>query len=80
LLQTGEVPLSQAIRHTNRTPLEQVRDLVDRFHAALRGSAPTDASGSTVKVADLLRKTKGIHQSADFDAVVSHIEHSNDNT
>ncbi len=80
LLQTGEVPLAQAIRHTDRTALEQVQDLVYRFRAALRGSAPTDASGSTVKVADLLRKTKGIHQSANFEAIVAHIENSHDNT
>ncbi len=80
LLQTGEVPLAQAIRHIHRTPLEQLRDLVDRFRAAVRGSAPPDASGSTVKVSDLLRKTKGIPQSADFDAVVAHIENSHDNT
>ena len=33
-----------------------------------------------MKVSDLLRKTKGIPQSADFDAVVAHIENSHDNT
>ena len=56
------------------------RDLVDRFRAALLGATPPDASGSTVKVSDLLRKTKGIPQSANFDAVVAHIENSHDNT
>ncbi|MCA9135179.1 MAG: cation:proton antiporter [Planctomycetales bacterium] len=80
LIQTGEVPLAQAIHHTSRTPLEQVRELIDRFRSAVRGTTPAPTAISTVKVSDLLRKTKGIHQSADFDAVVAHIEHSHENT
>ncbi|TWU40568.1 cation:proton antiporter domain-containing protein [Novipirellula artificiosorum] len=84
LLRTGEVPLAQAIHHTSRTPLEQVRELGYRFRTGLgRHSDPkgaVDQVGGKVKVSDLLRKTKGIHQSADFDAVISHIEHSHDNT
>lgn len=80
LIRTGEVPLSQAIHHTSHTPLEQIRTLVDRFRAAIRGESPTPAPGNKVIVADLLRKTKGIHQSSDFDEVIAHIEHSHDNT
>ncbi|MBP87963.1 MAG: sodium:proton exchanger [Planctomycetaceae bacterium] len=80
LLRTGEVPLSQAIRHTSSTPLEQVRSLVDRFRAALGRSAPMTSTTSNVKVSDLLRKTKGIPQSANFESVINHIEHSHDNT
>jgi hypothetical protein len=80
LLKTGEVPLAQAIHHTSRTPLEQFRALVDRFRAAIRGTNQTHSVGSKVKVSNLIRKTKGIHQSADFDAVIDHIEHSHDNT
>ncbi|WP_197454839.1 cation:proton antiporter domain-containing protein [Stieleria varia] len=80
LLQTGEVPLAQAIHHTNLTPLGQVQALVDRFRSALRGDGPAEPPSSKVKVRDLLRKTKGIHQSSDFDAVIAHIEHSHDNT
>ena len=80
LLQTGEVPLSQAIHHTSRTPLEQLRSVVDRFRSAVQGTGSTLESDSKIKVSDLLRKTKGIHQSADFDQVIAHIEHSHDNT
>lgn len=80
LLRTGEVPLAQAIHHTTRTPWEQVRALVDRFRAAVRGSQTPVAVGNKLKVSNLIRKTKGIHQSADFDQVVDHIEHSHDNT
>jgi Kef-type K+ transport system membrane component KefB len=80
LLRTGEVPLAQAIHHTTRTPLEQVRALVDRFRAAIQGVGPINEITSTVKVRDLLRKTKGIEQSANLDEVIDHIEHSHDNT
>ncbi len=80
LLQAGEVPLAQAIHHTTRTPLEQLRSLADRFRDALRGTATTSETRSKVSVRDLVRKTKGIHQSADFDAVIAHIENSHDNT
>jgi Kef-type K+ transport system membrane component KefB len=80
LLQTGEVPLAQAIHHTSRTPMEQMWEVVDRFRSAVRGTGPTPTPDSAVKVSDLLRKTKGIHQSADFDQVIAHIEHSHDNT
>ena len=80
LIQTGEVPLAQAIHHTSRTPLEQLRAVVDRFRSAVRGNAPQPMMINKVLVRDLLRKTKGIRQSADFDEVVAHIEHSHDNT
>ncbi|EMI21763.1 sodium/hydrogen exchanger [Rhodopirellula maiorica SM1] len=80
LLRTGEVPLAQAISHTNRTPLEQVRAVVDRFRAAIHQDAAERTVANKVKVSDLLRKTNGIHQSANFEEVISHIEHSHDNT
>ncbi len=80
LLRTGEVPLAQAIRHTSRTPLGQLRALADRFMAAIgRGDGVMQTTNQTL-VRDLLRKNKGIHQSANLDAVIAHIEHSHDNT
>ncbi len=80
LLRAGEVPLAQAIRHTSSTPLGQVRSLVDRFRSALGRSASGGSTTSSVLVSDLLRKSSGIHQSANFEEVVSYIEHSHDNT
>jgi Kef-type K+ transport system membrane component KefB/CBS domain-containing protein len=81
LLRTGEVPLAQAIRHTSKTPLEQLRSLVDRFRTAVDRSPSAELDPATkVKVRDLLRKTTGIHQSDDFESVVAHIERSHDNT
>lgn len=87
LLEAGEIPLAQAIHHTSRTPREQLRSVVDRFRDALRGSGgnsghaqAANKEGGKVKVRNLIRKTKGIHQSASFDTVIDHIEHSHDNT
>ncbi|MGB7324645.1 MAG: cation:proton antiporter [Rubripirellula sp.] len=80
LLETGEVPLAQAINHTTRTPMEQFRSVVDRFRSSMDGREIAPPKNSRVKVSDLIRKTSGIHQSANFDEVVDHIEHSHDNT
>ena len=80
LIETGEVPIAQAIHHTTHTPTEQLRNVVDRFRAAIQGNAQPMLSGSSVAISDLVRKTKGIHQSANLDQVVDHIEHSHDNT
>ena len=80
LLRTGEVPLAQAIHHTSSTPLEQVRSVVDRFRTAWRRSTPSEPATINITVSKLLRKSKGLNQSASFDEVISHIEHSHDNT
>ena len=90
LIETGEVPLAQAIHHTNRTPREQAIALIDRFRSSVEGDDRSSAdSGSAVDseskkvqvmVSDLIRKAKGIPQSATFDDVIDHIEHSHDNT
>ncbi len=80
LLRTGEVPLAQAIHHTSNTPLGQLRALGDRFVTALGRTTTSGSLASNLTIKDLLRKTKGIPQSAPFDEVVSHIEHSHNNT
>ncbi|MDA1053583.1 MAG: cation:proton antiporter [Planctomycetota bacterium] len=80
LLRTGEVPLAQAIHHTSSTPLGQLRSVADRFRAALSKSPPTNPTNSKVKVSDLLRKSKGLNQSANFEEIIAYIEHSHDNT
>jgi Kef-type K+ transport system membrane component KefB len=80
LLRTGEVPLAQAIHHTSSTPLEQIRTLGDRFLTALGRTTTAASASSNLTVNELLRKAKGIPQSATFDEIVSHIEQSHDNT
>lgn len=85
LIETGEVPLAQAIHHSSRTPMEQLRSVGDKFQTAImqstsRGGVTSNEIAGKVKVSDLIRKTKGIPQSASFDEVIDHIEHSHDNT
>ncbi len=81
LLEAGELPFGQAVHHSTLTPLEQIRSVVDRFRSAVRGaSAPLEQDDTGITVNNLVRKTQGIHQSARFDDVVNHIEHSHDNT
>ncbi|MDG2221003.1 MAG: cation:proton antiporter [Rubripirellula sp.] len=80
LLEAGELPFGQAVHHSTLTPLEQVQRVVDRFRAALRGATVPPNAENGVYVSNLVRKTQGIHQSAKFDDVVDHIEHSHDNT
>ncbi|TWU59982.1 putative voltage-gated ClC-type chloride channel ClcB [Rubripirellula tenax] len=80
LLETGEVPLAQAIHHTTHSPIDQIRSLIDRFRSNVDDDEMPASGSSRVKVSDLIRKTPGIPQSANFDDVVDHIEHSHDNT
>ena len=80
ILRTGEVPMTTAIKHSSNTPLDQVRSVADRFRSALGRVVPTGSAASTATVSDLLRKSKGIHQSANFEDVIDYIEHSHDNT
>ncbi|HRX79803.1 MAG TPA: CBS domain-containing protein, partial [Pirellulaceae bacterium] len=80
LIRTGEVPLAQAIHHTSSTPLEQIRAVADRFRTAVSKSTTTNSTTTNVKVSDLLRKSKGLNQSASFEAIIAYIEHSHDNT
>jgi Kef-type K+ transport system membrane component KefB len=80
LLRAGEIPIAQAIHHTSRSALDQIREVADRFAAALGQAGPQASIASNLTVGDLLRKTRGIPQSASFNDIVSHIEHSHDNT
>ncbi|MEO8497325.1 MAG: cation:proton antiporter, partial [Planctomycetota bacterium] len=66
LLRAGEVPLAQALRHSSSTPLEQVRSVTDRFRTSLSKSTPNASTTSKTTVKDLLRKSNGLNQSANF--------------
>jgi CBS domain-containing protein len=80
LLEAGELPFAQAVHRSSLNPLDQIRSVVDRFRTALRGATQPLEPENGVVVSNLLRITHGIHQSARFDDVVDHIEHSHDNT
>lgn len=80
LLRTGEVPISQAIRHSSSGPIDQLRSLVDRFQLSLASQKGTIPRESRMQVKDLMRDSTGIHQSSDFETMISYIEHSTDET
>ena len=80
LLRAGEVPFGQAIHHTSRTPLTQLQVLADRISTTVGRRQIGQSLPKSMLVATLLRKTAGIPESASFDEVIAHIEHSHDNT
>lgn len=80
LIRAGEVPLSQAIHHTDQTPWEQLKAITNRFVNSLwRGdsirTAPID-----IPVKNVMRASLGLLQSADFEGVIAHLEAQHDNT
>lgn len=79
LLQSGEIPLAEAISHTSKTLFGQLRDLVDRFRFGLRSGAAIIAP-IDLNIETLIRAVRGIEESASLDDVIDHIEHSHDNT
>ena len=79
LLQSGEIPLAEAISHTSQTFVGQLRDLVDRFRVGLRAGS-TMTAPIDLNIETLIRQVRGIEESASLDDVIDHIEHSHDNT
>ncbi|MBT5018726.1 cation:proton antiporter [Planctomicrobium sp.] len=79
LLQSGEIPLAEAISHTSKTLVGQLRDLIDRFRVGLR-SGSTMIAPIDLNIQTLIRQVRGIEESASLDDVIDHIEHSHDNT
>lgn len=80
LIRAGEVPLAQAIHHTQRTPLGQLRDISDRLVASLRKVDNVRPAPIDIKVKNLLRTNVGLNQSASFDEIIVHLEAQHDNT
>lgn len=83
LLRAGEVPLAQAIHHTDQTPVHQFQSLWDRLWVAWHktSDATEIPRALDTPIEPLIRRNvKGISRSASFDQVISHIEHSHDNT
>jgi len=81
VLHAGEVPLLTAINKVSSSPFEKLRELWDNFLIAIRWRSGKPLESGIISVSSLLRRNaEGIRQTANFDAVVSHIEHSRDNT
>lgn len=81
VVQSGETPLEHAIDHTSTSIWDGVQEVLNRVTTALGGDPWARSSVTDLTVGKLMRRNvKGIHMSADFDAVAHWIEHSHDNT
>jgi len=80
LLRAGEIPIAQAIHHSSHSFLGEFRNIWSRFITSLGLDPTPKKTAKDLTVNELMRKNvKGIAQDADFDSVISHIEHSHDN-
>jgi len=79
LINSGEVPIAEAIHHSDKTVWEQIRDLIDRVRMGF-GQAPISQATGELTIERLVKSDSGIHQTANMDQVIAHIEHSHDNT
>lgn len=81
LIRAGEVPISNVIHHSSSTPWELIRDLWDRMRLSWRDDAETpNRQLPALELAPFVRKVEPLLESASFDEVLAHIEHSHDNT
>jgi len=81
VLQSGEVPLGHAIRHTTTTALGQLRTMFIRLMTAFGFDPFAGRDRSELTVRDLLRENvKPVPASASFNEVVGFLEASHDNT
>jgi Kef-type K+ transport system membrane component KefB len=80
LLQTGEIPIAQAIHHSSHSFLGEFREIWNRLLISLGRDPAPKVSAQEMTVRDMMRKNvRGIAQEADFESVIAHIEHSHDN-
>ena len=81
VLRAGEVPISQAIRHTSITPLQQLVNLWYRVRHLIFGSLLSEKQRAELTVEELIRTNiVEIDEGASFSSVLEHIETSHDNT
>lgn len=81
VLQAGEVPLAQALHHTETSPLAQLVNIFKRLKHSLGMDPASQFPPSAVSAGDVMRKSfDSIKQTASFDEVVRVIEHSHENT
>lgn len=80
ILRAGEVPIAQAIHHTHNTPLGQIREITDRVISSWRRSDTISNVPRNITVRELMRRHSGLHQTANFETIVSYLEAQHDNT
>ncbi len=81
VLKAGEVPLAQAITHNTETATSQASKMWFRAREAIGLKTLGTPDPKNLKVNDLLRRNvSGIHQTAEFEEVITYIRRSHDNT
>ena len=80
LLQSGEVPLTHAIRHTTTTPLGQLSTMFNRLMVAFGMDPFAGRDRGELTVKNLTRENvRPVPASASFKDVIGFLEHSHDN-
>ncbi len=81
VLNSGEVPIAHVARRANLSLVDQCRNMWWRLQASIGGDPQPEIAAEEMTVASLARSgVAGIPQHAQFDEIISHIEHSHDNT
>lgn len=80
VLGAGEVPLRKAIRHETTTVWREARNVLNRLLLACGIDPWRSRQSADLTAGDLMRKHyDSLSAAADFDAIVSLLEHSHDN-
>ncbi len=81
VLNAGEMPVALSIRHTSGTPIEAFKNVAVRLAGSAGLLNKKTSLTERMKVEQVMRRNvEGIAQDADFNAVITFVEHSHDNT
>jgi CBS domain-containing protein len=81
VVNSGEVPIAHIARHSSLSVADQLQAMWWKLKSSLGGDPRPSIDALDMTVGSLARsRVTGIPQDAQFDEIISHIEHSHDNT
>ena len=81
VVRSGEVPIAHIARHSSGSIREQLRGMWWKFRLSIDADSMSRDAVEGLTVSSLARsKVTGIPQDAGLDAIISHVEHSHDDT
>lgn len=81
VINSGEVPIAHVARHSDLSFTDQLLGMWWKLKSSFGGDPMPSVEAQEMKVSSLVRsRVPGIPQGALFDQIISHIEHSHDNT
>ncbi len=81
VVQSSEVPIAHVARHTSLSFGDQIRAMVWQLKSSGGNDPAPSTKAEELTVASLIRsRVRGISQKAQFNEIISYIEHSHDNT